>query len=113
PAWRVGLAGRSEWALLPDTVSPDTDVLFVAGPNRFGARAVPDGRRLWDRDLGFTPGWVAQLPDSVVAAGPGGAARVALGTGRPVWQLRVPEPAPGFAAPPGWRGAPAADPAEL
>src|SRR5204863_4060492 len=71
PAWRVRLAGRNEWALLPDTVSPDTDVLFVAGPNRLGARAVPDGRRLWDRDLGFTPGWVAQLADSVVAAGPG------------------------------------------
>jgi outer membrane protein assembly factor BamB len=103
PAWRVPLSGPDQWALLPETMSANVDVLHVAGPGRVAARALPDGHVLWDRDLLFTPDWITPQADSVIVAGSDGAARLAANDGRVIWQLRVPESAGGFAAPTGWR----------
>src|SRR5204862_7010419 len=51
PAWRIRLGGPDEWAVLPESASPDGDVIYVAASGRIAARAVPDGRRVWEREL--------------------------------------------------------------
>lgn len=102
PAWRVRLAGADQWALLPESMSPNAEVLHVAGPGRVAARALPDGHNLWERELLLSPDWIAPLADSVVVAGPEGAARLS-NDGRLIWQLRVPESTSGFGGPSGWR----------
>src|SRR5262249_16209924 len=113
--WRVRLAGADQWALLPESMSPAAEVFHVAGPGRVAARALPDGHGLWERDLLFTPDWIAALPDSIVIAGSDGAARLAASDGRLIWQVRVPEAVSGFGAPSGWCDpvTPSAAPSEL
>ncbi|HTK76024.1 MAG TPA: PQQ-binding-like beta-propeller repeat protein, partial [Gemmataceae bacterium] len=92
-----------ERALLPESASPDGDLIYVATSGRIGARAVPDGRRVWDRELSFSPDWIATLGETVVVAGMDGAARLNAQDGRPLWQVSLPEPTPDFGALPGWR----------
>jgi outer membrane protein assembly factor BamB len=67
------------------------DALLVTGrPSLFTARAPGTGKPLWHRRLSFSPQWAARHLDTVVAAGPQGAACLRQEDGGIIWEVAAP-----------------------
>ncbi len=84
--WHIKLAADER--LLP---TADGEDLFVtARPGQLTARTVETGKPRWQHRLAFTPEWAARHLDTVLTAGPQGAACLRQDSGEVVWEIAAP-----------------------